>query len=264
MQFLNILYVCRGEYPAMLKINDLRHVRAVYHKTRHIWFADNLLDAHERLGLITVAARLRRFAFLNHLEPSAREQTAVYLSALGFQSHVLNARFDISIEVQNVSAKSTEAYGTAKKKERFLGLGVWLSNNKAPKALTLTQLGMALGYPQCCVEMDVQTKKEEHRLSLHGLIEEFGDDPTQIIKALKQGYPIEKPYSFLQEWGRRFESTMAAFPFVLHTACDACLRNANSPSATLNTVYEQLAKRVSDELHFLVRWAAHVICNRHE
>jgi len=51
----------------MVRVECLDRARAVYRETRHIWFAGGILDAHERLALITVAAGLRHFAFLSHL-----------------------------------------------------------------------------------------------------------------------------------------------------------------------------------------------------
>ena len=236
---------------------DLKQARDIYYKTRDLWFADSVLDAHERLGLITVAARLRKFAFFNHLR--SKEETALFLSSLGLHSHVQSVCFDVNVEAHSISVRSKEAYVTAKKNDGFLGVAVWLSNNRPDGQLTLTQLGTALEYPLCCVAMDVHTKEEEHRLSLEALIEDFGDHPSQIADALERGYPIEKPYPCFQEWDRRFRLTMARFPFVLHTACDGCLADSGSPSAALNSAYEKLAKEVSDELHFLVRWAARII-----
>jgi hypothetical protein len=58
---------------------------------------------------------------------------------------------------------------------------VWLGIGRSfHKKITLTQLGAALGYPKCCVQMDVGTKEQDHQLFLQALVREFGDDPAQI------------------------------------------------------------------------------------
>ena len=53
---------------------------------------------------------------------------------------------------------------------------------------------------------------------------------------------------------------LAHYPFALHNACDECLKHSDSPSAVLNRSYARLAHKVSEELHFLIRWAAHIGC----
>src|SRR5437660_368100 len=108
----------------MLNTDDLQRARATFSKMRQIWIADSLLDAHERLSLVTVAARLRKFAFLSHLKPSSRREAASLLSTLGFESRVLNIRFDFNLKLRNVSTDSTNAYTTNRAHQRFLGLGV--------------------------------------------------------------------------------------------------------------------------------------------
>ncbi len=246
----------------MLKGEDLERARAVFFKTREIWFADSLVDAHERLALVTVAARLREFAFLSHLKPGARVKTAAILAELGFESRVLNARFDLNVKVKNVSGESARVYRTDRARRRFFGLGVWLVGSEKLHrcCLTLSGLGTALGYPKCCVRMDVTTKEEDHQLSLQALASEFGDDPRQISWALRRGCPIEKSsYAYLRRWERRYKLTLTRYPFALHAACDKCLKQLDSPSALLNRSFQTLAQEVSDELHFLVRWAAHIV-----
>ena len=65
-------------------------------------------------------------------------------------------------------------------------------------------------------------------------------------------------YDHCHEWNDRFLETHSRYPFVLHTACDDCLRTCQSPTGTLNRHYgyEDLALSVSEELHLMVRWGA--------
>jgi hypothetical protein len=240
---------------------DLNRARATYHETRQIWFADGILDAHERLAVISVAAGLRHFAFLNHLASQPRKMASELFSRLGFQTSVFSARFDLDFKVSDVSAASVNAYKTFKlRNERFFGLGVWSKGQGPPaRSITISNLGSALGYPECCVRMDVQTKRQDHELFLRALVKEVGDRPDQVTWALRRGRAVAKASdSHLRKWQRRFELTLGRFPFALHTACDECLKSPSSPTAILNASNERLAKHVSEELHFLVRWASRI------
>jgi len=241
---------------------DLDRARATYRETRQIWLAEGILDAHERVAVITVAAGLRHFAFLNHLAQRPRKMASELFFGLGFQTRVLNARFDLDLEVSGVSTASVNAYKAFRlRSERFLGLGVWSKRGQGPPArsITISNLGRALGYPECCVRMDVNTKRLDHQLFLSALVKEVGDHPDQVTSALRTRYAVTKAsQSHLRKWQRRFELTLARFPFALHAACDECLKDSSSPTAILSECYECLAKSVSDELHFLIRWASRI------
>jgi hypothetical protein len=247
----------------MTSIEHLDRARAIYRETRQIWLAGGLLDAQERLAVATVAAGLRRFAFLNHLGTRSRKAASELLSSLGLRTRVFSARVDVNAKGSGVSAASAKAYNDYRlRNDRFLGLGVWPNGDGGPafQAVTITNLGSVLEYPGCCVEMDVQTKRRDHQLALRGLVNEVGDDPAVLTRALRSRCAIE-PISgtHVRKWHRRLELTAARFPFALHAACDECLKNPSSPTAVLSASYEHLAREVSEELHFLVRWASHIV-----
>jgi hypothetical protein len=213
--------------------------------------------------VVTVAAGLRHFAFLNYLTPRSRKSASEQLCGLGFQTCVFSPRFDLDFKVPGVSEASANAYRAYKiRNDRFLGLGVWPNRGQRPttRSITLTNLGSVLTYPECCVHMDVETKRFDHKLFLRALVNEVGDDPDQVTRGLRRKCEVEKgSQSHLRNWSRRWELTMARFPFALHTACDDCLESVASPTAMLSASYEHLAHKVSEELHFLVRWASHVV-----
>jgi hypothetical protein len=241
---------------------DLERARTLYRQTRHLWLAPGPLDAYERLALATVAAAIRNFAFFIHLKRADRKSISAILSEQRLPCRVLNARFDIEVETRSrISAESLHAYKTFRQRERFYGLGVWSIDSQRPAIheITLSKLGSVLGYPKCCVLMDVQTKQQDHRLFLEGLVKEVGDNPDCINSGLRRKVPFDKASrAHLRRWGRRYELTKGRFPFVLHAACDECLQSSSSLTGLLNAQYEALAREVSEELHFLVRWAAHL------
>ena len=183
----------------MLTTEDLDRARATYRCTRQVWFAASIADAHERLAVITVAAGLRRFAFLCYLAPQPRKRLSELLSSLGFRACVFSPRFDLDFKVSRVSEASANAYKAYKlRNERFFGLGVWPNSSQEPAArsITVTNLGPALAYPECCVRMDVQTKHCDHDLFLRALVNEVGDDPGHVSWGLRRRSAVEKASSF--------------------------------------------------------------------
>ena len=129
----------------------------------------------------------------------------------------------------------------------FKGLGVWLRPAAMYPCVGMISLGSALLYPQCCEMMDLRTKGRDHELFLAAIIEEEGDDPERIEHALLGRREYSKAsYDQCHEWNDRFAQTLSRFPFVLHTACDDCLRTDQSPTAILNGQYENLAASVSE------------------
>jgi hypothetical protein len=248
----------------ILETVDLDCARTVYRATRGVWLASNILDAYERLSLVTVAAGIRQFSFLCHVRPKTRTSLSALISNLGLHSATHNARFDLKLAAPGVSGGSALAYSSFKaRSERFLGIGVWSRSARrcATRNITLANLGLLLQYPGCCVQMDISTKQKDHESTLRELAREVGDDPNQITHALRRRIPIEKRgIPEVRRWAQRYQLTLARYPFALHTACDACLKSQSSPTADLSRRYEDLVSNVSDELHFLIRWAAHVGC----
>jgi hypothetical protein len=111
--------------------------------------------------------------------------------------------------------------------------------------------------------MDLQTKQRDHELFLAAIVEEEGDDPERVERALSERREYSKAsYDHCHEWNDRFMQALARFPFVLHTACDDCLQADQSPTGALNREYEELAAAVSPELHLMVRWGARALSYR--
>jgi hypothetical protein len=249
----------------MNPVPNLDRARTTYRELREIWLASSILDAHERLAAITVAAGVRQFAFLCHLSSRSRKRAAQLLSTLGFATTIFAIRFDLVLEGHGIDREVAEAYRSYKcRNDRFLGIGMWAdqtghTGQTAISAITASNLGSVLAYPECCAQMDFQTKLHDHQLFLRALIAEVGKKSQDISRALSRRYNVSKPSdTHLKKWAKRYELTLARFPFALHTACDTCLDSASSPTALLNSSYEDIARQVSEELHFLVRWGAHI------
>lgn len=240
----------------------LERARAVYHSIRDCWLArGGALEAHERLSVITVAAGMREFAFLNMIEEDLQGTVVQLLMQAGLDAKPCSSAFDIEFLPEGISVATTEAYRSVEReKPLFSGLGVWAQPPALPSCVGMTSLGGALSYPRCCEMMDLRTKQRDHELFLAAIVEEEGDDPGRVQQSLLERREYRKAsYDHCHEWNDRFVQTHARFPFVLHTACDDCLQAEQSPTAILNRQYEKLALSVSEELHLMVRWGARAL-----
>ena len=239
---------------------DIERAQTVYRSIRNQWLAGgNILEAYERLSVITVAAEARNFAFLAHIGASVEPNVDRLLQAAGLTTGRCFSRFDIDVESDRVSPATIERYRQViGERDSFSGLGIW--QRGAPVfCADMSALGVSLDYPNCCAEMDLQTKQKDHTVFLEAVVDTEGDIPARVEEALraKREY-AEATDDHCRQWDERFARTRQLFPFVLHTACEECLESSNGPSRVLNEQYEGIAIAVSEELHLMIRWGARV------
>ena len=241
---------------------DIERAQAVYRGIRKHWLAGGgILEAHERLSAVTVAAGARHFAFLTQIEASAEPEIARLLQGAGLTTRQCVSEFDIEFESDGSSLATVERYRQViGERHRFSGLGIWLRSSSVNSA-GMSMLGTALGYPRCCEQMDLKTKQDDHALILEAVVDTEGDIPSRVEAALRGRQEYAKATDdHCWQWERRLVITRQLFPFVLHTACDQCLESGdNSPSGLLNHQFENVAIAVSEELHLMVRWAARMV-----
>ena len=242
----------------------IEQAQAVYRNIRSHWLAGGgVLEAHERLSVVTVAAGARDFAFLAHMEASVQPEVGRLLQAAGLTICQCVSEFDIAVELDRVSSATIERYRKViGERDSLRGFGVWL-NAASASCATMSVLGAALGYPSCCEQMDLRTKERDHALFLEAVVDEEGDIPPRVEEVLRARREYAKrTEDHCRQWGRRFARTRQLFPFVLHTACEECLETGNNPSAVLNDQYEEIAMAVSSELHLMVRWGARAVSDQ--
>lgn len=245
-----------------MAVRSLDRAQAVYMEIRGCWLAKGgALEAHERLSAITVAAGLRDFAFLTHIDEEDQSSVIDLFRRNGLSAELCSSAFDIDIEPEGFTEATVEVYKRAQRENPLSGVGVWSASVSA--CVGMTSLGNALSYPSCCEMMDLRTKRRDHELFLAAIIEEEGDDPVRVEQALSERREYAKvSYDHCHEWSDRFIKTLVRFPFAIHTACDVCLEATQSPTGNLNREYETLAAAVSPELHLLVRWGARLLSYR--
>lgn len=240
---------------------NIERAQAVYGHIRNHWIGGGgALEAHERLSVITVAAGVREFAFLTHIDASAQTVVAHLLQEAGLAADPCCSRFDINFEAEGISLTTIETYRqVVGERDPLSGLGIWLPGSPSACA-GMRSLGTALCYPHCCELMDLRTKQKDHALFLKSMVDCEGDEPTRVEKALRSRRQYGKATEeHIDQWEKRFAATHDTFPFVLHTACDDCLKSSNSPSGMLNRQHEEIAISVSEELHLMIRWGARVL-----
>lgn len=176
------------------------------------------------MGIVTVAAGVRPFAFLNQIDVEQQPIIVQLLMDVGLTARPYSIPFDLDIELQGLSIATTEAYIKVQRtKSPLHGLGVW-THSAAVGCNGIMSLGSALSYPRCCEMMDLLTKQKDHEVLLAAIVKEEGDDPSRVERALLENREYSVPsYDHCQKWNDRFVQTHALFPFVLHTACDDCL-----------------------------------------
>ncbi|HXB75600.1 MAG TPA: hypothetical protein VNY05_45630 [Candidatus Acidoferrales bacterium] len=234
------------------------NARKVYAATRDVWIGGgSWLEPHERLGLLTVAAGLRPFSLLNHLDKKQWEDTARLLAQFELTCAVFSADFDYELDVIGPDA-AVQAYIEHELKYPLDGLGIW-SAGEARSSVDLSELGSLLCYPSCCTAMDCRTKAHDHSVTLQQLIEDADEDPGEVKASLAAGRGALASTTGRQEWGKRLDLTRSMFPYAMHTACDECIQSAGeSPTAKLSDLYRRLTLAVSDELDLMIRWACEI------
>jgi hypothetical protein len=240
------------------ELGDLRKARAVYAVIRDIWIGGGAwLEPHERIGVLTVAAGIRSFTFLNHLNKARWTSTSAVLSTFGLECAPCDAYFDYELDA-GVPDALVDLYVKRQLKYPLRGLGVWSPGSARP-SIPLSGLGAALQYPQCCEAMDSRTKAHDHSVTLSQLCEDNGGKRKAIKSALESGTISLAWTEQRANWEGMLNITRAKFPFALHTACDDCIAAGDlSATAALSKLYERLTLAVSPELHLMVRWACEV------
>jgi hypothetical protein len=115
-------------------------------------------------------------------------------------------------------------------------------------SFTQQQAGALLGYPSCCIAFESSVMGLLPKIQLDALIAEVGEDDAALMRALRGKSELAAPKIPLPDNALRTEKR---YPFALHVACDACLGDAESPTAAINARYSDLAMRVDAGFHEL-------------
>jgi len=228
-----------------------RKVRSIWQQVSGILLIDSPeLDAYEHVGLLTVIAGIRHVGlFLDVPDPHA-ERLIRLLRELHLRAFFGSGPQPVYDWESPHPPEITRIF-----RERSTSMGLWVCRH-SDTARTINNgvdqiaAGRLLGYPQCCIDAQQQVDAAFENALVHGWIREFGDDPGKI----RQAWLADRKVRIDFQEPDRIPRTASLFPFVQHIACEQCLKQGDTPTALLNTVYRNLLADVDPALHrYLVR-----------
>lgn len=220
--------------------------RAVqFHRLLHanaIEFSDiRELSALEEVSVLAVIAGLRRAALLVNMEASQVAMLRNLAISFGLPTAPLRRRFVGSgIEWPREIAKVFREELAFSSNRPAL----WISNNGAVRRRIREEaksIGLLLDYPACCVEADERDKRDVRRAFETAIVKRVGGDPDLVRRAIREDWKVQLPPTVHEQLrGEHIGHSVAAFPFVFHVACSACLADRNgSPSGQLNRKFKE-------------------------
>jgi hypothetical protein len=128
--------------------------------------------------------------------------------------------------------------------------GLWICDGPVTRTLIredAESIGALLDYPACCVDADELDKTELRRAFETAIVQCAGGDPDLVRRAIREDWKVELPPAVDEQLrGEHIGRSIAAFPFVFHVACTACLADSeDSPSARLNRFYRSFTTELS-------------------
>jgi hypothetical protein len=224
-----------------------RNTREVWEQVSTVLLAEHpKQDASEHLGLLTVMVGLRSVAlFLDVDEPNATRVIRL-VTPLGLTAFTTNGP---TVAYTWQSAHPPEI--AAVFRSRSPSKGVWVCRNRDDARLirggiTQIEAGRLLGYPQCCIGGEQGRKADFEDAVIRGYLRKFGGDPHTLARACAENRKVLVDYDPVND---RTPRARARFPFVQHVACEFCLTAEGTPTAVLNSEYEQLVAGVDPILH---------------
>jgi len=223
-----------------------KKTRKVWEQARTVLLAEHPQhDASEHVGLLSVMVGLRSVAlFLDIDEPNATKVIRL-VNALGLTAFTAN---DPTVAYKWESAHPPEI--TEVFRDRSLCKGMWVCQNRNDARLirsgiTQIEAGRLLGYPQCCIDRNQRRHADFEDAVVRSYLQKFGSDPDDLARAIAEERKVLVNYDPVNETPR----TRAQFPFVQHVACESCLTAEDTPTAVLNSEYEQLVAGIDPILH---------------
>lgn len=228
----------------------LSKARSVYQATRRFLFSDMPpLDILDRLSLMTVVSGVRRIGVLegDGLQLSSIRDAVVSHGVATLVRDNVWTEWDTADDENGLlgllhstrhrkSAQALWAFASATDRNSVKG-----------RSLSKSEAGLLLGYPECCVKATVSEDLKLDKLFLSALVKEVGSDREVIKKALVDDVSVEleEPFDELDRVARTTEK----YPFCMHICCEQCLSDADSASAKLNSVHEELTLAIDPNFH---------------
>jgi hypothetical protein len=209
-------------------------------------------DANERISLLTVIAGVRPVAlFLDMDEPNKSALARLLGKSQLFAVDAPGPTMAYTWE----SPYPNEITDLFRRDESSPAL--WVCSRRddvraVRMGLDQIAAGRLLCYPECCVAVNQQENAGFDIAVIGAYLRAFDGDPSRIAQALRDDRNV------IVDWNddNRVPRTMARYPFVQHIACESCLVTDASPTAALNSRYQEIAVVTDPQLHdYIVRLA---------
>ncbi len=136
------------------------------------------------------------------------------------------------------------------------GMGLWVYHGKRPANIEQftngkMPIGIALGYPECCVKEFAESETVGSRILVASM-----PRPPRTIDEAKMLAPTAYAArltdiiaAISNPTMRHYMKSSKKFPFISHIACSKCIDDPDSPSSVLNSKLETLAKSLGPRIH---------------
>jgi hypothetical protein len=205
------------------------------------------LSALEEVSVLAAIAGLRRAALLVNMEASQVAMLRDLAISFGLTTASLRRRFvGGGIEWPPKIAKAFREELAISSDRPAL----WICSNPEMRRWIREEaesIGMLLDYPRCCVEQDERDKAVVRRAFEIAIIKRAGGDPFVLRRAIREDWKVELPPAVDEQLSaEHIGRSIAAFPYVFHVACAACLADPDgSPSGRLNRKYMEFTTQLS-------------------
>src|SRR5579871_1303260 len=224
---------------------NITHLR-LYENCRGIPLDDDCwMDAHERVGLLTVIVGAREVALFLGIDESDRSRLGRVFRHSAFTTVTGPAPTTAYTWETTYPPPIVTLF-----RKRDPKSALWLCRNlKVATSLTRPAdqitVGRLLGYPECCIGAHQVTKGIFESAVIAAYIRACGEDAEQIADALVKNRKVEMKWKH----DKCLSRATARFPFVQHVACEECLTSESSPSGLMNSAYGQLVEELDHHLY---------------
>jgi len=229
---------------------DISRLRENLKRLQSLRFSTDLYeDLRDKLAIILVGASFKEcFQEFGENAYMISEYIEV-LNEMGFKAIVTGLPPPYFRGKPQVPSWFLKEYMSVNKIERQNENCVWLYvDNSVESKISLSlngdlDEGYLLGYPDCCIKWYEKMWRKNIEVLYQYISHRYAaKDRYEIIEALKYSKAQVFTHLLIQIFtDANLERTVRTFPFVFHIACENCLRDSKSPTASINSQNKHLA-----------------------
>ena len=212
-------------------------------------------DLRDKLAIITVRASFKEcFQEFGENSYMINEYIEV-LKRMGFNAKVTGLPPPYFYGMPKVPSWFLKEYVSVTEIARQNEHCIWLYVENSVESKILSSLkgildeGYLLGYPDCCIKWYEEMWRKNIEVLYHYILHKYTPkDRYEITKALKYSKAQDFAHLFIQIFTDvNLERTVRIFPLVFHIACENCLEDSESPTASINNQNKHLASNLDKD-----------------